>query len=83
VKQIPWLRRPWRIIVLPRKQPIFLMPWHTAYVLFKLSAEKWSEPQLLWVKQDSSGRFQVKLSPGSNYRVYYPCQIRIIENIGA
>jgi len=82
VKQIPWLRRPWRIIVLPRKQTIF-MSWHTAYVVFKLSAEKWSKPQLLWVNQDSSGRFQVKPSPGSSYRVYYPGEIRIIENIGA
>ena len=80
MKQIPWMRRPWRIIVLPRKQTIF-MPWHTAYVVFKLSAEKWSKPQLLLVKQDSSGKFLVKPFPGPRYWVYYPGEIRIIENI--
>ena len=82
MKQIPWMRRPWRIIVLSRKQTIF-MSWHTAYVVFKLSAEKWSKPQLLLVKQDSSGKFLVKPFPGPRYWVYYPGEIRIIENIGA
>lgn len=77
-------RRAWRITILPQtRQSNSLMPWHLAYILFKLSSEEWSKPKLLWVCQDSSGRFRVKPFPGSNYQVYYPWQIRLIENIGA
>jgi len=78
------MRRAWHITVLPQsRQSNFFMRWHTAYVLFKLSDKEWSKPQLLLVKQDSSGKVLVKPFPGPRYWVYYPGEIRIIENIRA